>query len=104
MNSLRDSDWTNFQIEAEVEHYGTSRIVHEHNDLRNELEDVKRQRDMAIRHIAEWCVAIDVNGGGWDDWDEYYKDAYYRDGRLSEIRGLLNEAIEAEKKRRGIEE
>lgn len=29
--------------------------------------------------IRNWCEAIDKNGTSWDDWDEYYKDAYYRD-------------------------
>ena len=68
---------------------------------RQRADAAEAQRDAAIKHIAEWCVAIDVNGGGWDDWDEYYKDAMYSDrNSLPEIRELLVEAIEAERKQR----
>jgi hypothetical protein len=49
-----------------------------------------KQRDIAIWMLAEWCVAVDQNGTGWDDWDEYYKDAAYRPGPLRE---RLNKAI-----------
>ena len=50
-----------------------------------------KQRDMALHMLAEWCVAIEVNGAGWDAWDDYYKDAAYRPGPL---RKRLDEAIE----------
>lgn len=59
-----------------------------------ELEKVTEERDVAIRLLAAWCVAIDQNGTGWDDWDEHYKDAMYRPGPL---RALLDAAIEAER-------
>lgn len=75
--------------------------------LRNAIEDaesseetLKQQRDVAIRHIAEWCVQIDFVGSGWDDWDEFFKDAMWRDHELPEIRQLLNEAITAARKDR----
>lgn len=42
------------------------------------------QRDIAIDMLARWCVAVDTNGTGWDDWDEHYKDAAYRVGPLRE--------------------
>jgi hypothetical protein len=58
------------------------------------FDEVVRQRDYAIKMLADWCVAIDVNGGGWDDWDEYYKDARYRKTNLPEIREFLDLAIE----------
>jgi hypothetical protein len=61
------------------------------------IEELTRQRDMAIKHIAEWCVAIDINGSGWD---EYYKDAMFRRDALPEIRGLLFDAIESARKQR----
>jgi hypothetical protein len=61
------------------------------------IEKLTRERDAAIKHIAEWCVAIDVNGSGWDD---YYKDAMYRNNALPEIRGLLADAIASARKRR----
>jgi len=65
------------------------------------IEELTRQRDVAIQHLADWCVAIDVNGSGWDDWDEYYKEAMYSDRKsLPEIRGLLVDAIEAARNRR----
>jgi len=69
--------------------------------IRDGIKEAEDQRDAAIRHIAEWCVAIEVNGSGWDDWDEYYKDAMYSDRKsLLEIRCLLVEAIEAARKQR----
>ena len=46
---------------------------------------------MALHMLAEWCVAIEVEGAGWDAWDDYYKDAAYRPGPL---RKRLDEAIE----------
>ena len=46
--------------------------------------------EIALQMLAEWVVSIDKNGTGWDDWDEYYKDAAYRD---SPIRKDLDEAI-----------
>lgn len=63
-------------------------------ELLKAVEALTVQRDVAIKHIAEWCVAIDVVGTGWDDWDEYYKDAFYRENKLPEIRELLTEACE----------
>ena len=41
-------------------------------------------RDVAVQMLAQWCVAVDENGAGWDDWDEHYKDAMYRPGPLRE--------------------
>ena len=29
---------------------------------------------IAIEMLADWVAAIDINGTGWDDWDEFYKD------------------------------
>lgn len=57
------------------------------------IEELRRQLDVAVNHLAEWCVAIDVNGGGWDDWDDYYKDVMWRKDQLPEIRELLVAAI-----------
>jgi hypothetical protein len=56
-------------------------------------EEIKRltaERDIAIGMLAEWVNAVENNGTGWDDWDEHYKDAAYRD---NPIRQLLNIAI-----------
>lgn len=48
--------------------------------------------DAAVRMLAEWTLAVELNGSGWDDWDEYYKNAAYRPGRLREL-------IDAERER-----
>lgn len=57
---------------------------------KDEREELSKERDIAIAMLAAWCIAVDVNGTGWDDWDEHYKDAMYRPGPL---RGLLDKAI-----------
>jgi hypothetical protein len=63
----------------------------------SENEQLRRDLDIAIGMLAAWCVAVDVNGTGWDDWDEHYKDAAYRPGPLRE---LLDAAIAAERAQR----
>ena len=65
-------------------------------DLAEKVELLTQQRDMAISMLAQWCVAIEWNGTGWDDWDEYYKDARYNPGPLRE---LLDDAIIKESER-----
>lgn len=54
------------------------------------VAEERERLDIALAMLAEWCVAVDTNGTGWDDWDEHYKDAMYRPGPLRE---LLDEAI-----------
>lgn len=61
---------------------------------KDEREELLAERDIAIAMLAKWCVAVDVCGTGWDDWDEYYKDAMYRPGPLRE---LLDKAITNER-------
>ena len=63
----------------------------------SENEQLRRDLDVAIGMLAAWCVAVDVNGTGWDDWDEYYKDAAYRPGPLRE---RLDAAIAEVRKQR----
>jgi hypothetical protein len=78
-------------------------LVRLHRDMVETVgsdEDVRLQRNVAIRHLAAWCVAVEVNGTSWDDWDEFYKDCS-RKNALPEIRELLDEAIEAAKRARG---
>lgn len=48
-------------------------------------EAAEADRDTAILLLAEWCVCVELNGSGWDDWDECYKDAAYRPGPLREL-------------------
>lgn len=64
------------------------------------VEELTLQRDAAIKILAEWCDAIDRNGGGWDDWDEHYKDALYRKTNPPELRMMLDNAIAAEAAKR----
>lgn len=52
-----------------------------------------KARDMALSMLAQWCCAVERNGTGWDDWDEYYKYAMYREGPL---RKRLDKAIAEE--------
>ena len=61
--------------------------------LRKENEQLRLERDDAIKMLAEWCAAVEENGTGWDDWDEYYKNARYRPCFLRE---LLDAAIKEE--------
>ena len=74
-------------------HEANARMHKEIKAYKAEIDALKAQRDVAIKHIAEWCVAIQQNGAGWDDWDEYYKKACCRDNALPEIRELLDAAI-----------
>jgi hypothetical protein len=41
--------------------------------------------DAALDLLAGWCDAVKNGGTGWDDWDEWYKDACYRPGPLREM-------------------
>lgn len=63
----------------------------------DELLKAKQERDSAVFLLAEWCVSVELNGTGWDDWDEHYKDAAYRPGPLREA---LDAGIAEEKTRR----
>lgn len=62
------------------------------SEVRAELARVQGERDLALEMLAEWCVVVEMNGSSWDDWDEHYKDAAYRDGPL---RQLLDKALTA---------
>lgn len=61
--------------------------------LLRERDQARKERDVAVRHIARWCVAVDERGGSWDEWDSFYKDAMWRENELPEIRKHLKEAI-----------
>ena len=66
--------------------------------LRAALGVLQNDLDTALGMLADWCVSVDVNGTQWDDWDECYKDAMYRDGPL---RAMLDKAIAEARTRRG---
>jgi len=78
---------------AEVE-----RLRAEVEALRADAERLTGERDVAIGMLAYWCVALDQNGTGWDDWDEHYKDAMYRP---CPIRELLDKEIDAARAAQG---
>lgn len=64
-------------------------------DWKAEAARLRAERDEAVRMLAGWCVAVRKGGTGWDDWDDFYKDAAYRE---CGIRALLDSAIaQAEK-------
>ena len=103
-NELQASDERIWQLEQQVkrlekaqEDHGNE-LTHAYADGRDdEHQEMQAKLDIALDMLAEWCVAIEVNGTGWDDWDEYYKDAAYRDGPL---RAELDKAIAEAKMRR----
>lgn len=43
---------------------------------------IEEKYQIALQMLAEWCNAVHYNGTNWDDWDECYKDAAYREGPL----------------------
>lgn len=59
-------------------------------ELEQALHDRSSERDTAIGMLADWCVAVELNGASWDDWDEHYKNASFRP---CGIRDLLDAAI-----------
>lgn len=67
------------------------------NDASVEIEVLRNDLTVALQMLADWCVAVEENGTEWDDWDEYYKDAMYREGSL---RGQLDEEIAKSRARR----
>lgn len=64
---------------------------------RDRVEKAEKDAAVAIGMLADWCVAVDQNGTGWDDWDEHYKDAMYRP---CPIREQLDEAIKVSQEER----
>jgi len=54
-------------------------------EWKSRAEAAESERNAAIFMLAEWCVCVELNGSGWDDWDECYKDAAYRPGPLREL-------------------
>ena len=51
---------------------------------------VEEKYQIALNMLAEWVNMVQYNGAGWDDWDEGYKDAWYRP---TPIREDLDKAI-----------
>ena len=61
---------------------------------------MRRRLDITLGMLADWCVAVEMGGTGWDDWDEYYKDAMYRPGPMREE---LDRAIAEARTRRNYD-
>lgn len=55
-----------------------------------DVVQLRTERDLAIRLLAEWCVDIQDKGSEWDNWDENFKDAAYRPHPL---RALIDEQM-----------
>jgi hypothetical protein len=67
-------------------------------ELELKVQILQNDLDTAIYMLADWCVAVDERGTGWDDWDEYYKDAMYRDGPLRKLLDVQIAALRAKDK------
>lgn len=57
----------------------------------SELEVALR---MAEENLTGWCDAIDNNGTGWDDWDEWFKDAKYERNGKPSVLSVIHSALE----------
>lgn len=64
------------------------------------MMSVEEKLEIALAMLAGWCNAVSECGTGWDDWDEYYKDAMYRDGPLRED---LDTAIDLDRQNQGYD-
>ena len=52
--------------------------------------------NVAINLLAEWTLCVELNGTGWDDWDECYKDAAYRPSAIRELIDAERERLKRE--------
>jgi hypothetical protein len=48
-------------------------LIRENAQLRKEREELIQGYQELLNHVSEWCAEIKENGGGWDNWDSYYK-------------------------------
>lgn len=53
--------------------------------IQEELQKATRERDIAVSMLADWVIRVKHTGTGWDDWDEAYKNAAYRDCPIREL-------------------
>lgn len=53
--------WTQFAVDAEVEHYGTRRLCIAHNALRDEVDRLRKVADLAARCVLNpaWAGVCD---------------------------------------------
>lgn len=72
MNQLRGREWTNFQIEAEIEYYYTYRIVEEHNTLLRKFRKLHE-----LLHRTNCCFvpsndeACNINSNALKETEEF---------------------------------
>ncbi len=59
------------------------------------VEQLIRERDEAVKLLADWVARVSEVGSRWDDWDEAYKNAGYRP---CGIRSILDLEIERARK------
>lgn len=52
----------------------------------------------AYENLNGWCEAIDHTGTGWDDWDEWFKDAKYERKGKPSVLSILRAALRVETK------
>ena len=64
---------------------------------RSEYEQLHQDLNTSLDMLAAWCVAVELKGSNWDDWDDYYKNAAYRPGPMRE---RLDAALAKERARR----
>lgn len=54
-----DRAWTQFALDAEVDHFGVGRIVAAHNALRAEVERLKAEKEQAEARLAKVVEAVE---------------------------------------------
>jgi len=79
-NSMPFCDLMDIDVDIEVignTYYDKKQV--ENMEIYN--KHVSNQYETDLKKLAtfvyNWCHVIDKNGGGWDYWDDYYKDAYW---------------------------
>ena len=79
-----DRVWTQFALDAEVEHFGTGRIARAHNALRSEVAGLEACIEELKREIEELKREIEHQGQlAWNRLSDAEKDAAIRNGHCS---------------------
>lgn len=82
---LEDGDWV--IQEPDGEHYYPCKpdIFADQYELAGTLDQVTIERNALAVILSGWVTNVSLVGAGWDDWDEYYKDAKWRPNPAREI-------------------
>jgi hypothetical protein len=88
--SLTDSRWTLFQIEAEEEHFGLSRIVEAHNEIYGKMVYAQKMSVQLQTEIDKLKNIIREEGKKWAEhhdrpekkkyWEDFSKKAERQEG------------------------